>query len=54
MPGPVVVPPSRIEKVLVQLRAFQQRLGSQDRVVEEREQLKKELLAALAELQKQI
>src|SRR5262249_47345698 len=42
------------EKVLVPLRAFQQRLGSQDRVVEERAQLKKELLAALAELQKQI
>lgn len=53
-PGPAVVPPSRIEKALLQLRAVQQRLGSQDRVVEEREQSKKELLAALTELQKQI
>ena len=54
IPGPTVVPPSRIEKALLQLRAFQQRLGSRDRVVEEREQLKKELLAALAELQQHI
>jgi small-conductance mechanosensitive channel len=52
-PGPIVVPPTEIEKALVPLRALQQRLGSQDRVVEERAQLKKELLAALALLQKQ-
>jgi hypothetical protein len=51
-PGPVMVP-SGIDKLLVSLRAFQQRIGSRDRVAEEREQLKKELLAALAELQKQ-
>jgi hypothetical protein len=55
-PAPAVVPPppSRIEKLLVPMRAFQQRIGSRDRVVEESEQLKKELLTALAELQKQI
>src|SRR5262249_15531100 len=53
-PGPVVVVPSAIEKVLVPLQAFQQRIGSRDRVVEEREQLTKELRTALAELQQQI
>src|SRR5262249_34306960 len=54
IPSPSVVPPSRIEKILVPMRAFQQRLGSRERVMEEREQLKKELLVALAALQKQI
>jgi small-conductance mechanosensitive channel len=53
-PAQVPPPSSELEKATATLRAFQQRVGSRDRVLEEREQLKKELLAALDEQNKQI
>src|SRR5262249_7809442 len=53
-PAPSVVPPTKIEDVLDALRGFQQRIGSHDRVRAEREELKKELLAALGGLEKHI
>jgi hypothetical protein len=51
-PGPIVTPPTEMEKAQATARAFQQRLGSRDRVMAQREELKKELLAGLGELAK--
>src|SRR5262249_35036348 len=53
-PAPFVPAPTEVEKAITNLRAFQQRIGGRDRVMEERAQMKKDLLAALDKLKQQV